>query len=203
MSILTFPGNIIPNAFDITLQTSTQSYQSPLTGGMQTGTLPGSMWKANLTFANIIDTDKANTIRAFFLSLGGVVGQFYMPAFDKPLPTGTALGTGLIKGSGQTGKSIITDGWTANQTLLLSAGDYIQVGTSFHIVVENASSNSSGESTIKIAPELKASPADNQPIITNKPCAVMQLVDDNQCKFVQQPGRIYSATISVREVIGV
>lgn len=202
MSVLNWPAGVTPQHMEISLINKNQSFESELTGVRQIVALPGARWQATMTFSNLMG-DKARNLRAFLASLGGTVGQFYMPAFGNLTPGGTALGTPLIKGAGQTGNTLVTDGWAINQAMVIQAGDYIQVGNLFFIATANAASNASGEASIPVAPEIRTSPADNAVITVNSPAATMQLVDNNQTRFAQQPGKIYAISIACREVLSI
>lgn len=82
----------------------------------------------------------------------------------------TVLGAGggapLVNGAGQTGSSIVTDGWP-NNTVVLKAGDIVNFGAGpppiHYDVTSDVSSNGSGQATIPINPPIfaGASPADN------------------------------------------
>ena len=78
-------------------------------------------------------------------------------------------GTPLVNGAGQTGSTLVTDGWTASKANLLRVGDAISINGVYEIhpntrlstgrlqtfvVTEVASSNGSGQSSIKISPAI-------------------------------------------------
>jgi hypothetical protein len=88
---------------------------------------------------------------------------------------GIATGTPLVKGAGQTGRTVNTDGWTATQTGILLMGDFIKFNgqDKVYMVTADANSDGSGNATLTIEPALMASPADNEPIVvTNVPFSV-------------------------------
>ena len=82
---------------------------------------------------------------------------------------GVGTGTPKVKGASQIGKTLITDGWTANQTGILKAGDLITNGLPWVFEV-TADCNSDGATpsvaTIPISPGILAgaSPADGAAI---------------------------------------
>jgi len=78
-------------------------------------------------------------------------------------------GTPLVNGAGQNGSTLVTDGWTASKTELLRVGDAFTIAGVYEIhpqtrmstgrlqtfvVTEIASSNGSGQSSIKISPAI-------------------------------------------------
>lgn len=100
---------------------------------------------------------------------------------DQNIPTqtvGTLGGTGAVFGASQTGSNIITNGWTANITNLLRAGDVVTFGTlaagvfainpqsrvstqalKTFVVTANVSSDAGGNATIPISPAITTSGA--------------------------------------------
>lgn len=102
---------------------------------------------------------------------------------------GTATGTPLVNAAGQTGSSLITDGWTVSITGILKVGDVFTIAgvnavnpvsrlstgalQQFTVTTADINSDSSGNATITISPAITtsgpyqtvtASPADNAAI---------------------------------------
>lgn len=202
MPVLTWPSTLIPSTFEIALVTPTQIFPSELTGTIQTLELPGTRWQGMMAFSNLVD-EKAHTLRGFLASLRGQSGRFYLPAFDKRIPSGTALGSPQVKGVNQTGSTLAIDGCTANQAAFLKAGDYFQVGDELKIMTANAATDSAGETTLNFAPVLRTSPADNAAIITATPKLVAALADQNQVRWSQQPGAFYAMAVSFLEPLDI
>ena len=199
MSILTMP-DIVPSLADYALVSQAQVFQSELSGAMQTAALPIDLWTANLTFSNKSAAD-AGRLRAFLTSLRGQAGRFWCPMYDHPTPIGTALGPGAVSGAGQTGSTLVTDGWDAGQDALLLPGDYIQIGAEVKVITAVAASDSGGVATLTFSPPLRVSPADNAPIVTAGPAFVAMLKDGSQSKSQIQPGRIYAFSLAVVEAL--
>lgn len=120
---------------------------------------------------------------AFFLSLNGPEGTFWLPPSVDAITNGIATGTPLVNGASQTGQELITDGWTASQTGILKAGDWIQVGNYLYRILEDENSDGSGNATFDIWPNLRASPSDNDPIITTSPKGLFRLLSMPPLKF--------------------
>ena len=196
MSTLTFPA-VTPNAAEFALEANTQTLRSELNGAVQTVALPGDRWVANLTFNNLTGT-KARLMRAFVGSLRGQAGRFYLVP-PSNVRAGIGTGTPLVNGANQTGSSIITDGWTASQTGIVCAGDYINVGTELKMVTADANSNGSGQATIYFTPPIRVSPADNSAIVTVNPTVIMALKDGKQARWQSQPTPIYNLTLACEE----
>lgn len=82
------------------------------------------------------------------------------------LPMGalaSSLGTPLVNGAGQTGYSLVCDGFTAGVTIPAGTPFSFTAGsrTMLHMTRVAATANGSGQVTLPIGPLLRASPADN------------------------------------------
>lgn len=196
MSVLTFPA-VVPNNSDFGLESNTQQTRSELNGVVQTLALPGDRWTATLTFTNLFDP-KARLMRAFITSLRGQAGRFYLPVpgFRR---AGIGTGTPVVKGAGQTGSTIITDGWTINQTGVVAAGDYFNIGTELKMATADANSDGSGNATISFTPPLRVSPADNSAIVVTNPKVIMCLADGKQARWQVAPTPIFALTLACVE----
>ncbi len=114
---------------------------------------------------------------AFFLSLNGPVGTFWLgPTLDKTA-SGVATGTPLINGGSQTGASVVSDGWTISTTGILKAGDWVQIGNRLHRVLADADSDGSGDCTFEVWPTLVTSPDDDDPIVVTNPKGLFRLTE--------------------------
>ncbi len=117
--------------------------------------------------------------QAFGMALRGSYGSFYGYDPDARVPRGAAGGTPLVKGAGQSGYSLVTDGWP-NSTAILKAGDWIEVNGLLRMVVADVSSDSSGNATLDISPGIGPgqAPADDAPITVANPKGKFRLVDN-------------------------
>jgi hypothetical protein len=93
---------------------------------------------------------------------------------------GIGTGTPKVKGANQTGRSLVTDGWTATQTGILKAGDLITLA-SWPWVLEvpaDCNSDGSGNATIPINPGILAgwSPADNADLVVTNAAVFTVLI---------------------------
>ena len=81
------------------------------------------------------------------------------------------------KGASQTGRELLTDGWTPSASGVLKKGDWVQVGTQLLRVSADVSADGSGEATIRFMPRLRSSPADNAPVVTSSPKGRFRLAE--------------------------
>lgn len=91
---------------------------------------------------------------AFFSSLMGPVGTFLYGSELRGFSLGTPGGTPVVAGANQTGNELDTSGWS-NSTLVLKAGDFIQIDSSLYKVLKDVTSDGSGLATIDLWPRLR------------------------------------------------
>lgn len=205
MSILNFP-DITPAEIEWGNEANTQVFESELNRSDETICLPGDRWFGLITMPTLSGKSEyqraAHVLKAFLMRLRGPSGRFYLSPPDYTGPNGTAAGTGKVKGAGQVGELLLTDGWTPNQTGLFLPGDYIQAGNELKMIVEPADSDSAGNATLSVMPPFRRSPADNADIITTDPKSIMKLTSDDQARWTAMPGKIYTfPAISIVEAL--
>ena len=180
--------------------------QSPFSGKTQTFKHTGEWWEAEISLPPMKQAVAKKWV-ASLVSLRGVSGQMLLGDFDARTPNGTAssnAGTPLVNGASQTGNALIIDGAPASQTGYLKAGDYIQIGSGLssrlHMVVEDANTNGSGQSTLSIEPALRTSPANDSTITVSSPKGVFRLVD-NVTEWEANAISVYGITFAVTEYL--
>lgn len=119
---------------------------------------------------------------AALVSLNGQEGSFLAGDSANLAPRGVGTGTPLVNGGSQTGYDLVTDGWTAGQTGIMKAGDWLQLGSGstarLYKVMVDANSDGSGNATLTLWPRLRSSPADNAAIIVSSPKGKFMLAQD-------------------------
>lgn len=139
---------------------------------------PGVRWTAEFALPPM-EKAEARAWIAFLVSLRGRVGTFLAYDPEHRTPLGVATGTPLVDGAGQTGRSLATRGWTNSVTGIMKAGDYLAFANRLHMVVEDASSDGTGDATLSIEPPLRESPSDGASITVSNPTAIMRLAGDS------------------------
>jgi hypothetical protein len=178
---------------------------SPFTLQQQTYLFPGEYWELELTLPPM-KRAAAEAWITFLLSLRGQSGTFYFQATAFSTPRGVATGTPLVNGAGQTGVSLITDGWTPSTTGILKAGDFLSVysgSSSINRLYKNltdVNSDSGGNATFNIWPRLRESPPDNTPVVVNGPNGTFRLAGNQQQIDIDQ-AQIYGIGFSAVEAI--
>lgn len=174
MAILEWPDGIRPSAFKWSLKSNGSSFESPWNGATQTTRFPGSRWQATMTLDTQDDLE-SRVIESILFQLDGMAGRIKLRDYRRA--SAVVKGTPLVKGSGQKGTSLVTDGWNVSTTVL-KQGDYFTVNDELKFVIEDAVSDSTGTATIKFAPQLREAPVDNSPLEVAKPYAIFRLADD-------------------------
>ncbi len=197
-AVLDFP-DILPARASWKLVSNTQVFRSPLSGAIQTVELPGARWHAELTFEKLSHA-QARELAAFLVRLRGQAGRFRLHDHTHPQPFGAATGAPVVAGSGQTGTSLNTSGWTPSTPGILQPGDYFSTAGELKMVVATADSDANGNATIVFEPPLRTSPADQATITVDKPTAVMML-DHPEIGWSTRPPIRSNITIACTEDI--
>lgn len=173
--------------------------QSPFTAVQQVYKYTGQYWEADISLPPMKRAVAEYWI-SFLLKLNGSYGTFLLGDPNGATPRGVATGTPLVNGANQTGSDLITDGWTTSTTGILKAGDYIQIGNYLHKVLDDVNSDSSGNATLTLFPDLRTSPADNATITVNSAKGLFRL-SSGQTSWDINEASIYGITFAAREAL--
>lgn len=178
--------------------------QSPFTLEQQVQRHQGQVWLLEVSYGPLARAD-AEALLAALVSLNGQEGTFLFGDSANKTARGVATGTPLVNGGSQSGEDLATDGWTANVTGILRAGDWIQLGSAstarLHKVLADANSNASGQATLTLWPRISpvAVPADNSAVVTSFPKGLFRLTTDGMDWSVNVAKR-YGITFSAQSL---
>lgn len=189
MPLLDWPADLVPSKATWGLQSNTEAFTSPLNRAVQTLERPGARWKVTLEFPPRKDLD-VGKLEAFLASLGGMAGRFTLWPHGRP---GSSAYGPIVYGSMSNFKLLPSNNWPAN-TLVLRAGDYLEVGGELKMVTADVTSDSSGIASVPVAPAFRKAPANNAAITLNKPRTTMMLSTDEYSVAVM-PGRISDTVV--------
>lgn len=186
------------------LRSNTQTFESPLSGSVQTLELSGARWEAQIIIPPM-ERVLARQWIAFLSKLRGAQGRFYVGDPAGRTPRGSGSGFPWIDGPGQTGTKIKTKRWTANSTGVLKKGDYIMWDTptgwrEMHIVTEDVNGDANGKAIIDIAPSIRESPKDGAILHITEASCVMHLSNDEQIVWEIGKENIYEISFNAVEV---
>lgn len=201
---ISYPLNL-PNysnftSFELRTTNIVGKSRSPYTMKSQLLEYDGGFWSisAQLTLLNRENAEQWNS---FLVSLNGIFGSFLIGHPLSILSRGTATGTPRVNGANQTGKTLITDGWTNSITNILKKGDFIQIGNRLYQVLNDSNSDGSGNCTLDIWPRLRESPSDNESIITISPKGLFRLISNENIIHYCDITNLYSISFEAEEAI--
>ena len=181
---ISLPTSLGISAITLKAKTADAVSSSPYTFKQQVISHPGQRWEASVEIAHHTKNTSEPWIDAL-MSLKGKTGTFLLSDPNCLTPMGSAKttpGTPLVNGGSQTGSTLNVDGLPVSVSKYLKAGDYIQLGAGssakLHKVLVDVNSNGSGLATLEIWPNLRSSPADNDPIVVANCAGVFRLTDD-------------------------
>ena len=177
--------------------------KSPFTGATQIQKHQGQIWELEIKLVSMARAN-AEAWLSFIISLNGMQGTFLAGDPLGSTARGNAGGTPLVKGASQTGNSLITDGWSASQSPILSAGDYFQIGSGssskLYKVLADANSDGSGDATFDIWPSINTAVADNSAITVSSAKGLFRLAS-NEMGFDLQQAQQYGISFSAIGVV--
>lgn len=180
---LTAAVGLVESGF--TFQTSKQLYD-------------GERWIIDASYPRM-ESERAGPWRAFFAMLRGMHGTFLFGDVTRPEPLGAISSmvspAPVVDGAGAVGNSLAIKGLSNSVADAFVAGDWIQLGSGansrLHMVVQNASTNGSGRTTLTIVPELRESPLD-EAVITWTNCRGVFRFPQNDVSIFQTSGPDHS-----------
>ncbi len=183
MTDYSWPSSITPATDNLTWLDNTVVFRSKLGGTIRTESRPGGRWFLSLAMEleNSVDL---GLLEAFLFRLNGAENRAVIKDFSYAR-NGPGGGSPLVNGASQTGKSLITDGWTPS-TKVLYAGDRIGISNQMIPLASDATSNASGQVTLSLTHSIRTAPANNAAIEISNPTARYILV--NKASFAASPG---------------
>lgn len=177
--------------------------ESPYTFSQEVFEHAGKRWAAEVQLAAMKRADAEYWV-AFLATLKGRKGTFLMGDPIGATARGIATGTPLVNGASQTGQTLITDGWTINQTGILKAGDWIQLGSGLtsrlHKVLQDANSDGTGNATLELWPGPRTAPADNAAIVVASTKGLWRLTSNTR-DYDIRAAQIFGMTFSCVEAL--
>lgn len=175
MATITFPSSPKPSGMQWRLVMPAQNNVSGWTGQRQVIASNRGWWECSVAFPPIVGRTAARPWKSFIAQARGLANDFRVPV--DPTPQSALPNTVLVQGAGQTGRSIVTDGWP-NSTTVLSAGDYVTINDQLLQLTANVTSNGSGVATLNFEPPIRVAPSDNTSVEYKNPYALMYFVEE-------------------------
>ena len=194
MATITFPSNAIVEGLQWRLIMPSQTNISGWTGQRQTLGSNRGWWECQYSLAPIVGDTAVKPWRAFVAQARGMANDFRVPVH--PRAQSTLGNTVLVQGAGQTGRSIVTDGWP-NSATVLSAGDYVTINDQLLQLTANVVSNGSGVATLTFEPPIRVAPGDNVSVEYRNPYALMYMMEEPVLGVAV--GDVYTLAFNLRE----
>ena len=175
---------------------------SPFTFQSQVHQHQGEFWRTVISLPPMLRAN-ANLWLSFLMQLRGRRGTFKIGDQDAKTITGVATGTIRVNGASQTGNQVALDGFANSTSNVFKVGDYIQIGSYLYMVIENATSNGSGEANVKIEPALRSSIEtinDDTTVVYSNTTTLMRL-DTNELGWQTDKVSKYGISFSASEAL--
>jgi hypothetical protein len=200
MTILAFPTIASPSAVSWWLRGNTQTHRSPFDGTAQTLSMPGARWEASVQW-EILNGEDRRALEAFIASLEGAAGRFY---FGPPhgFRRGTGTGPVTIKTAGQTGKSLVTTGWTGGTPF--EVGDWLSFeasGRRYLHIVTVPGTPAGGDLTCGISPPIRRSPAAGSVVEIAAPTGIFMLASDDAGEMQVRAPQLGAVSLDIVEAL--
>ena len=173
-----------------------------LSGKKQSRTIGSQFFSFEVSMPTMTQT-QAQSIFAFLQSQKGQSENFTITYPTDNLGASKDETDILVNGAQSVGDNTIAmDGFAASTTGALKAGDLIKFAnhTKVYMVSADVDSNSSGQLTATISPNLTTALANDEAVTVNKPSFTVFLESD-EIVFTTDSSNLYNISFAVREVI--
>lgn len=175
MATITFPSDPKPSGMQWKMVMPSQNNVSGWTGQRQVLASNRGWWECSFALPPIVGRAAAKPWKSFIAQARGMANDFRVPV--DPTPQSALANTVLVRGAGQTGRSIVTDGWPTSATPL-SAGDYVTIEDQLLQLTASVTSDGSGIATLTFEPPIRSAPADYTSVEYKNPYALMYFVEE-------------------------
>lgn len=169
-----------------------------ISGRRQTRQIAGHRWGITAKYPPLTRAEFA-PIFAFLVKQRGAFESFTVQPPTLKDSQGSGAGTPLVNGASQTGRSVVTDGWSAGATIL-KAGDFVSFAghSKIYMLTADATSDGGGNVTLAIEPGLIESPAENAAITVADVAFTVALKNEVQ-EFSLGTSGLYSFELDLEE----
>lgn len=169
-----------------------------ISGRRQVRQIAGHRWGMTAKYPPLTRAEFA-PIFAFLVKQRGSFDTFTVQPPTIKNAQGTGAGTPLVNGASQTGRSVVTDGWSSGATVL-KAGDFVSFAghSKIYMLTADVTSDGSGNATLSIEPALIESPAENAVITTDSVAFTVALSGDVQ-EFALGTSGLFSYELDLEE----
>ena len=147
---------------------------------LQTRTRGPQRWGFRFTYAPLLRAQWAQ-LYGFLLSQRGQADKFTVVIPVLKTAQGTWGGAAVVDGAGQTSNTVAVRGLPASQANAAKAGDLIKFAnhTKAYMLTADAASDAAGKAILTLQPQLIASVADGEALVTSNVPVTVVLASDN------------------------
>lgn len=172
--LVAFPTSPVPAKVDWSIEQPSQSNRSEITSRRRSAILGAApRWSAKVQMPEIRSEPNAYAWRAFAVELNGVVNSFRLVACERDQITGIAP---RVKGAGQQGFSLLTDGW-GSDGVKLRRGQFVTINDQLLMLMQDVVADAAGNALITFQPYIRVAPVDLAAIEVRRPYALMSSTD--------------------------
>jgi hypothetical protein len=197
-NIVNIPTSPALSSLEFTAVDTVAVSVSPFSNNQQVQDWQSSFLTASATLPPMTNAQAQPWI-AWNLQLHGRANTFQLGDPLMTSPQGSPSGTPLTNGT-QSGYSLITDGWTASHSNLLLPGDWVQIGYRLYRNIDPVNSDSSGNATLNIWPQIRESPSNNSPLILSNTKGLWRL-KSNSRKWSMTNMKLYGMQFEIVEAL--
>lgn len=165
---------------------------SPFTGQAQTYVWPGAWWEVEISIAPCKDA-AAGAWVAFLLALNGQQGTFNLGDSVRKTSLGTITGAPTCNGAQTANGTTLT---LTGHTGSLAVGDWIQIGTNLHKVIQVNSGTS-----VDVWPKLRSAYAGGTAIVYINAKGLFRLASNDAMNWDVDTAKFYGLTIRAMEAL--
>ena len=167
----------------------------------------GNGWtQVTITVTSGITVGDTLTIYAGSTAVTGLTYHVWHPQYEIGGPTTyqaiAASYAPAVNGASQTGNTLAIKGASPSQIGFLMPGDYIQLGTTANArlfkVLTRVDTDASGNGSVDIWPNLRASPADGDPVVVNGAKGLFRLMSD-ESSWNTNAASVYGVSFTAME----
>lgn len=201
-AIIPVPAELTFETAKVTLSRATFAMRSKYTGKRQVAVLPYALWLFEGKVPKMAQHEPGTgAIRGFLTDLEGQANKFRLPVPGVTTPlSGYAGSAGYVSGAGQTGRVLVTTGWTPN-AVVLKRGDYFNVGDELKVAAGDVVANGSGQAAILFNPPLRSSPANALALGLTNPTVMLSAQTDDVASWDLTSPVIHAFALKAIEAI--
>lgn len=194
MDYLELPKDLRPSSLNFSLSSNVKSSTSPWTGATQTIGFGGSHWVCDLSFSGLNDAE-SRIVESVIYQIDGMRGRIKIADYGREGVKG--VGSPQLSASAQSGALLSAKGFIPSKKVM-SVGDYLTINNELKFITSDVYSDSSGNATIRIAPDLRTFTAAGSRIEVESPYGIFML-SGNSNGVSRRPAFVNSISLKFRE----